>query len=216
MSVNNAATLVYIVDDEFAIRDSLTMLIESTSQSVRSYESAEAFLNDYDPDQPGCLILDVRMPLMSGLDLQTELSKRGIIIPIIFISGNAEIPDTAKAFRAGAVDFLEKPFDSELLLERIEEAIKIDIEFREDLVKRRRIQDRINHLTAREKEVLSLIVKSCSNKKTAKILNISSRTVDVHRANIMDKMQAENIAELITMVMYFEQPSNSSLEERFH
>jgi len=216
MSVNNAIPLVYIVDDEFAIRDSLTMLIESTSQLVRSYESAEDFLNDYDPDQPGCLILDVRMPLMSGLDLQTELSNRGIIIPIIFISGNAEIPDTAKAFRAGAVDFLEKPFDSELLLERIEEAIKIDIEFREDLVKRRRIKDRINHLTKREKEVLGLIVKSCSNKETAKILNISNRTVDVHRASIMDKMQAENIAELITMVMYFEQPSNSSLEERFH
>ena len=216
MSVNNAIPLVYIVDDEFAIRDSLTMLIESTSQLVRSYESAEDFLNDYDPDQPGCLILDVRMPLMSGLDLQTELSNRGIIIPIIFISGNAEIPDTAKAFRAGAVDFLKKPFDSELLLERIEEAIKIDIEFREDLVKRRRIKDRINHLTKREKEVLGLIVKSCSNKETAKILNISNRTVDVHRASIMDKMQAENIAELITMVMYFEQPSNSSLEERFH
>jgi two-component system, LuxR family, response regulator FixJ len=216
MSVNNATPLVYIVDDEFVIRDSLTLLIESTGQSVRSFESAEAFLKNYDPDQPGCLLLDVRMPLMSGLDLQKELSNRGLNIPIIFISGNAEIPDTAKAFRAGAVDFLEKPFDNKLLLERIEEAIKIDIEFRGDLVKRRRIQDRVDHLTTREKEVLNLIVKSCSNKETAKILNISNRTVDVHRASIMEKMQAENVAELITMVMYFEQPSKSSLEERFH
>ena len=216
MSVNNATPLVYIVDDEFVIRDSLTLLIESTGQSVRSFESAEAFLNNYDPDQPGCLLLDVRMPLMSGLDLQKELSNRGLTIPIIFISGNAEIPDTAKAFRAGAVDFLEKPFDNKLLLERIKEAIKMDIEFRGELVKRRRIQDRLDHLTTREKEVLSLVVKSCSNKETAKILNISNRTVDVHRASIMEKMQAENVADLITMVMYFEQPSKSTLEERFH
>ncbi len=216
MSVNNATPLVYLVDDEFAIRDSLTLLIESTGQSVRSFESAEAFLNNYDPDQPGCLLLDVRMPLMSGHDLQKELSNRGIIIPIIFISGHAEIPDSAKAFRAGAVDFLEKPFDNAVLLERIEEAIKKDVAFRGEFIKRRRIQDRLDHLTTREKEVLGLIVKSHSNKESAKILNISNRTVDVHRASIMEKMQAENVAELITMVMYCELPSKSSLEERFH
>lgn len=216
MSVNNSTPLVYLVDDEFAIRDSLTLLIESTGRSVRSFDSAEAFLKNYDPDQPGCLLLDVRMPLMSGHDLQQELSKRGIVIPIIFISGHADIPDSAKAFRAGAVDFLEKPFDNAVLLERIDEAIKKDIVFRGEFVKRRRIQDRLDHLTAREKEVLGLIVKSHSNKESAKILNISNRTVDVHRASIMEKMQAENVAELITMVMYCEPPGSSSLEERFH
>jgi len=216
MSVTNSTPLVYLVDDEFAIRDSLTLLIEATGQSVRSFDSAEAFLNNYDSEQPGCLLLDVRMPLMSGHDLQQELSNRGINIPIIFISGHADIPDSAKAFRAGAVDFLEKPFDNALLLERIDEAIKKDVAFRGEFVKRRRIQDRLDHLTAREKEVLSLIVKSHSNKESAKILNISNRTVDVHRASIMEKMQAENVAELITMVMYCEPPGNSSLEERFH
>ncbi len=216
MSVNNSTPLVYLVDDEFAIRDSLTMLIESTGQPVRSFDSAEAFLKDYDPDQPGCLLLDVRMPLMSGHDLQKELSSRGYIIPIIFISGHAEIPDSAKAFRAGAVDFLEKPFDNALLLERINEALIKDTTFRGEFVKRRRIQDRLEHLTPREKEVLGLIVRSHSNKESAKILKISNRTVDVHRASIMEKMKADNVAELITMVMYCEAPDSNSLEERFH
>ncbi|WP_432744213.1 response regulator [Methylobacter sp. G7] len=216
MSVIDSTPLVYLVDDEFAIRDSLTLLIESTGQKVRSFESAEAFLHNYNAEQPGCLLLDVRMPLMTGHELQAELLNRGISIPIIFISGHADIPDSAKAFRAGAIDFLEKPFDNDMLLERIKEAIKKDIAFREEFVKKRRIQDRINHLTTREKEVLGLIVKSHSNKESAKILNISNRTVDVHRASIMEKMQAENVAELITMVMYCEAPNSSSLEERFH
>ncbi len=216
MSVNNSTPLVYLVDDEFAIRDSLTMLIESTGQPVRSFDSAEAFLQDYDPDQSGCLLLDVRMPLMSGHDLQKELSSRSYVIPIIFISGHAEIPDSAKAFRAGAVDFLEKPFDNALLLERINEALKKDTAFRGEFVKRRRIQDRLENLTPREREVLGLIVRSHSNKESAKILKISNRTVDVHRASIMEKMKADNVAELITMVMYCEAPDSSSLEERFH
>ncbi|MFZ2405955.1 MAG: response regulator [Methylobacter sp.] len=216
MSVKTPTPLVYLVDDEFVIRDSLTLLIESTGQAVRSFESAEAFLNNYNPDQPGCLLLDVRMPLMSGHDLQNELLNRGIRIPIIFISGNAEIPDSSKAFRAGAVDFLEKPFDTAKLLERINEAIKKDVAFREEFVKKRRIQDRIDHLTAREKEVLTLIVKSHSNKESAKILNISNRTVDVHRASIMEKMQAENVAELITMVMYCNALDNNPCEEKLH
>lgn len=206
MSDNNSKPVVYLVDDEFSIRDSLTLLIESTGQTVRSFESAETFLNNYDPEHPACLLLDVRMPVMSGHDLQNELSNRGISIPIIFISGHADIADSAKAFRAGAVDFLEKPFNNDVLLERINEAIKKDVLFREELVKKRRIQERINHLTTREKEVLGLIIKSHSNKESAKILNISNRTVDVHRASIMEKMQAENVAELITMVMYCEAP----------
>lgn len=215
MSVNNSTPVVYLVDDEFAIRDSLTLLIESTGQIVRSFGSAEEFLNGYNSEHPGCLLLDVRMPLMSGHDLQNELLNRGIIIPIIFISGHADIADSAKAFRAGAVDFLEKPFDNTMLLERINEAIKKDVVLREELVKKRRIQDRIGHLTTREKEVLGLIVKSHSNKESAKILNISNRTVDVHRASIMEKMQAENVAELITMVMYCEAPNSYAPEERF-
>ena len=200
MSGNRPDTLVYLVDDEFSVRDSLTLLIESTGQAVRSFASAEAFLNNYDPEQKGCLLLDVRMPTMSGLELQGELLRREISIPIIFISGHAGIPDSAKAFRAGAVDFLEKPFDNEMLLARIDEAIKKDIASKEQLIEYREIQNRLDHLTAREKEVLSLIVRGHSNKEMAKMLDISNRTIEAHRASIMEKMQVKSLGELMVMV----------------
>jgi len=200
MSGNKPDTFVYLVDDEFAVRDSLTLLIESTGQTVRSFASAEAFLDNYNPEQPGCLLLDVRMPSMSGLELQGELLRREIFIPIIFLSGHAGIPDSAKAFRAGAVDFLEKPFDNEMLLARIDEAIKKDIASKEQLIKYREIQNRLDHLTAREKEVLSLIVRGHSNKEMAKMLDISNRTIEAHRASIMEKMHANSLAELMLTV----------------
>jgi two-component system response regulator FixJ len=211
MSINKSGTLVYLVDDEFSVRDSLALLIESTGQSVRSFESAEAFLNNYDPEQPGCLLLDVRMPSMSGLELQGELLKREIFIPIIFISGHAGIPDSAKAFRAGAVDFLEKPFDNEILLERIDEAIKKDIASREQFIEHREIQNRLDHLTLREQEVLSLIVRGHSNKEIAKILDISNRTVEAHRASIMEKMQVKSLAELMVLATHSEMLNDNLL-----
>ena len=204
MSANKPDTLVYLVDDEFAVRDSLTLLIESTGQAVRSFASAEAFLNNYDPKKSGCLLLDVRMPSMNGLELQDELLRREISIPIIFISGHAGIPESAKAFRAGAVDFLEKPFDNALLLERIEEAIKKDIANREQRIEQRKIQNRLDHLTVREQKVLSLIVRGLSNKEMAKIMYISNRTIEAHRASIMEKMQAKGLAELMVMVTHFD------------
>jgi two-component system response regulator FixJ len=211
MSGNKPDTLVYLVDDEFAVRDSLTLLIKSTGQAVRSFASAEAFLNNYDPEQPGCLLLDVRMPSMNGLELQGELLRREISIPIIFLSGHAGIPDSAKAFRAGAVDFLEKPFDNEILLDRIEEAIKKDIASREQLNEHSKIQNRLDHLTVREKEVLSLIVKGHSNKEMARMLDISNRTIEAHRASIMEKMHANSLAELMVMVTHSEM-----LNDDFH
>ena len=211
MSINKPGTLVYLVDDEFSVRDSLALLIESTGQSVRSFESAEAFLNNYDPEQPGCLLLDVRMPSMSGLELQEELLKREIFIPIIFISGHAGIPDSAKAFRAGAVDFLEKPFDNEILLERIDEAIKKDIASREQFIEHREIQNRLDHLTLREQEVLSLIVRGHSNKEIARILDISNRTVEAHRASIMEKMQVKSLAELMVLATHSEMLNDNLL-----
>lgn len=202
MSINKSDALVYLVDDEFSVRDSLTLMIESTGQAVRSFESPEAFLNNYDPNQLGCLLLDVRMPTMSGLQLQDELLARDISIPIIFISGHARIPDSAKAFRAGAVDFLEKPFDNEVLLERIAEAINKDIANRKQLDEYSKIKKRLDYLTQREQEVLSLIVRGHSNKDVAKALDISNRTVEAHRARIMEKMQAECLADLVMMATY--------------
>ncbi len=202
MSNHKLDPLVYLVDDEYAVRDSLALLIESTGQTVKSFASAEAFLTHYNPEQPGCLLLDVRMPSMSGLELQDELLRREISIPIIFISGHAGIPDSAKAFRAGAVDFLEKPFDNEILLKRIEEALNKDIASREQLNEHREIQKHLAHLTVREKEVLSLVFRGYSNKETARILDISNRTVEAHRASIMEKMQANSLAELMVMVTH--------------
>jgi RNA polymerase sigma factor (sigma-70 family) len=202
MRGNKPESLVYLVDDEYAVRDSLALLIESAGLTVRSFASALDFLNDYDPLQPGCLLLDVRMPTMSGLELQVELARREIAIPIIFISGHADIPDSAKAFRAGAVDFLEKPFDNGLLLERIAEAIKKDFADREQRIEHHKIQNILDHLTAREQEVLSLIVSGHSNKAMAKILGISNRTVEAHRARIMEKTQANSLAELMAMIAH--------------
>ena len=199
MNDNNADSLVYLVDDEFAIRDSLALIIESTGLTVRSFESAEDFLNSYSFDHTGCLILDVRMPEMSGLELQDELLARGISIPIIFISGHARVSDSAKAFRSGAVDFLEKPFDYELLLKRIKEALQKDVANRKQLNEYLTIKKRLDYLTVREQELLSLIVKGYSNKEMAKELGISNRTVEAHRARIMRKMQAENLADLMVL-----------------
>lgn len=203
-------SLVYIVDDEFAVRDSLMLLIQSTGRVAKSFASAEEFLNAYCPDYPSCLILDVRMPGMSGLDLQQEMTKRHISLPIIFISGHAEIPDSAKAFRAGAVDFLEKPVDYNVLMDRIEEAIARDVAERKQRLDKLEIEKRFERLTAREKEVLKLITDNCSNKEVAKILEISHRTIDVHRARIMEKMEAENVGELLKMALQID-ASKSSL-----
>jgi FixJ family two-component response regulator len=202
MRANKPEALVYLVDDEYAVRDSLALLIESAGLTVRSFASALDFLDNYDQEQPGCLLLDVRMPTMSGLELQVELARREIAIPIIFISGHAGIPDSAKAFRAGAVDFLEKPFDNELLLARIAEALKKDLADREQRIESRKIQNLLDHLTAREQEVLSLIVSGHSNKSVAKILDISNRTVEAHRANIMEKTQVNSLAELMMRIAH--------------
>ncbi|MEQ1602653.1 MAG: response regulator [Methylophilaceae bacterium] len=201
MATKFPLAMIYLVDDEFFIRDSLSLLIESTGRMVKSFESAADFLDDYTPELPGCLILDVRMPGMDGLELQEKLNERNINIPIIFISGNADIPDSAKAFRAGALDFLEKPFDNRILLERIDEAIHKDIKSRAQTLEKQKIQDCYKRLTSREKEVLRLIIQSHSNKEAAEILNVSHRTIDAHRARVMEKMQAENAAALVTMVM---------------
>ena len=202
MAEKKPNTLVYLVDDDFSVRDSLSMLIESTGQAVRSFESADDFLDNFDPDQAGCLILDVRMPNMTGLELQEELARRDFAVPIIFISGHADVPDSSKAFRAGAVDYMEKPFDSDVLLTRMQEAIQKDLETRVQNKEKRKLKHRLSQLTPREHEVLVLIVKGLSNKEAARQMNVSNRTVDVHRSKVMEKMEAEDLAELTVMAMH--------------
>jgi len=199
--MNRQDITIFVVDDEFSIRDSLSQLIESTGLNVQSYDSALSFLERYDPAQPGCLVLDMCMPYMSGLELQDELVKRNSEIPIVFLSGHADIPVSSRAFRAGAVDFLEKPFDVEVLLERINEMVEQLVVTWPEVKKKRDIFEKYAHLTPREKEIFMLIVNNHSNKQTAKILGISNRTVDVHRAHIMEKMQADSLNTLIIMAM---------------
>jgi two-component system, LuxR family, response regulator FixJ len=202
MSETKPKTLVYLVDDDFSVRDSLSMLIETTGQAVRCFESADDFLKNFDPDQAGCLILDVRMPSMTGLELQEELARRDFAIPIIFISGHADVPDSSKAFRAGAVDYMEKPFNTEKLLTRMQEAIQKDLDTRVYHAEKRKLKKRLIQLTPREHEVMILVVKGFSNKEAAKHLNVSNRTIDVHRAKIMEKMEADDLAELTVMAMH--------------
>jgi FixJ family two-component response regulator len=194
--------LVYLIDDEFSVRDSLTLVLESGGLRVKSFESAEDFLKHYNNEYPSCLILDVKMPCMSGLELQEELLKRNISIPIIFISGHAGISQSAKAFRAGAVDFLEKPFDHEVLLARITEVIQKNIEYRWRLKVHFELENRHYCLTEREREVLTLISEGSSNKEAANLLGISSRTVEAHRARIMKKMEVDSFVDLVMLTHF--------------
>ncbi len=194
--------LVYLIDDEFSVRDSLTLVLESAGLGVKSFESAEDFLKNYNNEYPSCLILDVKMPCMSGLELQEELLKRNISIPIIFISGHAGISQSAKAFRAGAVDFLEKPFDHEVLLARITEVIQKNIEYRWRLNVHFELANRHYCLTEREREVLTLISEGSSNKEAANLLGISSRTVEAHRARIMKKMEVDSFVDLVMLTHF--------------
>jgi FixJ family two-component response regulator len=194
--------LVYLIDDEFSVRDSLTLVLESAGLRVKSFESAEDFLKNYNNEYPSCLILDVKMPCMSGLELQEELLKRNISIPIIFISGHAGISQSAKAFRAGAVDFLEKPFDHEVLLARITEVIQKNIEYRWRLNVHFELANRHYCLTEREREVLTLISEGSSNKEAANLLGISSRTVEAHRARIMKKMEVDSFVDLVMLTHF--------------
>jgi len=194
--------LVYLIDDEFSVRDSLTLVLESVGLRVKSFESAEDFLKNYNNEYPSCLILDVKMPCMSGLELQEELLKRNISIPIIFISGHAGISQSAKAFRAGAVDFLEKPFDHEVLLARITEVIQKNIEYRWRLNVHFELANRHYCLTEREREVLTLISEGSSNKEAANLLGISSRNVEAHRARIMKKMEVDSFVDLVMLTHF--------------
>ncbi|MGR8934155.1 MAG: response regulator transcription factor [Gammaproteobacteria bacterium] len=204
MKIDIENSIVYLVDDDNALRDALALLIESSGYQVKCYESAENFLDNFISQWPSCLVLDVRMPRMTGLELQEEMHKRNIEIPIIFISGQSNIPTSSKAFRSGAIDFLEKPLDNEIFLIRIQEAIDKDRKAREASTGRLALMERYRTLTPREQEVMTLLVKNNSNKEAARTLGISNRTVDVHRAHLMEKMHAKNLADLTLMAVTLE------------
>lgn len=192
---------VFIVDDDEAMRDALDTLIRSVGIRTSLHASADEFLAGYDPEQPGCLVLDVRMPGMSGLDLQDALAKQGIELPVIIITGHGDIPMAVRAMRAGAVDFLEKPFREQELLHRIHQAVEQDAGARQDRAAKGEITARLASLTPREGQVLDLVVAGKPNKAIAGELGLSHKTVEFHRAKIMDKMRADSVAELVRMVL---------------
>jgi FixJ family two-component response regulator len=195
---------VFIVDDDEAVRDSLGLLLRSVGYRARCYGSAKDFLKAFDPRDYGCLVLDIRMPGMTGLELQKHLAEIGCNIPIVFITGHGDIPMAVEAVRQGAVDFLQKPFQDQELVDRIDDAMKQAAEQREGELERLEILDRIESLTAREKQVMGEVVLGKANKVIAGDLGVSQRTVEIHRARVMEKMQANSLAHLVRMVMVAE------------
>ena len=193
--------VVYIVDDDPSVRHSLTWLIESVGMRVMTYASPSEFLQEYREGGAGCLILDVRMPETSGLDLQEQLIKGGFMLPIIIITGHADVPMAIRALKAGAFDFIEKPFNDQLLIERIQQAIEHCNNLTVKTQRRQKVIEMLSKLTAREKQVLDGVVAGKSNKVIAKELAISIKTVEVHRANVMSKMEANSLSELISKTL---------------
>ena len=190
---------VFVVDDDEAVRGGLQRLVEAVGLNVEPYASAQEFLDSYHPEQHGCLVLDIRMPGMGGLDLQEQLAKKGIRLPVIILTGHADVPLAVRALKGGAIDLIEKPFNSQVLLDRIQQAIQQDAERQRQSAEESQIGQRLARLTPREKEVMQMMVTGKASKVIAIDLGISERTVEFHRANIMKKMQARTLAELIHM-----------------
>ena len=192
---------VFVVDDDQAMRNSLKWLIESVAFRVETYSSAKDFINNYYPGRSGCLLLDVRMPGMSGLELQQYLNEHQIQIPIIIITGHGDVPMAVRAMKAGAVDFIQKPFNDEFLLDSIRNAMALDEKKRNLQAQRAEIATRLDQLTPREHEVMAMVTDGKSNKEIASGLDVSSKTVEAHRARVMEKMQAGSLAELVRMAI---------------
>ena len=193
--------VVFIVDDDEAVRSSLRLLLKSVGLVPVALGSAREFLDKYDPAQPGCLVLDVRMPGMSGIELQETLNRQGAVIPVIFITGHGDVPMAVEAMQSGAFDFLQKPFRDQDLIDRIQRALEKDRTSRAELNERSLIRERLESLTPREREVLTLVTSGKPNKIMAADLGVSQRTVEIHRARVMEKMGASSLAQLVRMIM---------------
>ena len=195
----NTDQTIFVVDDEPDVRAALSMLIRSVGLKPEIYENPQAYLDAYDPERAGCLVLDMRMPGMSGLDLQEKLASMGLHPPIIMISGHGEIPNAVQAVQSGAIDFLQKPVGDQLLLDRIQQALRMDTENRKQFHECHELQSRYDTLTSREREVLRGVIAGKLNKTIADELSVSTRTVEIHRAHVMEKMQAASLSALVSM-----------------
>jgi len=192
---------VYIVDDDDGIRHSLEDLVVSIGIPVKTFDGVQSFLNEYDTSFPGCLILDVRLPGISGLELQEHFRRNKVNIPIIFVSGHSNVKIAVRSMKAGAIDFIEKPFDDQSLLDSIQKALKIDRVNRSEEMHRTNIMHRIKCLSPREDEVLKLLIQGKSNKSIADKMALSTKTVETHRAHIMRKLGVKSMAGLMWMTI---------------
>lgn len=196
----DSPTTVFIVDDDEAVRDSLSLLLRSVGLPAEAFGSASEFLDSYEPAAGGVLILDVRLPGMSGLELQEQLVSSGADLPVVFITGHGDVPMAVRAMRRGAVDFLQKPFSDQDLLDRVQQALDAQAARRQRTVEQAEIGERISQLTPREHEVMDLVVEGLTNKVIANRLGTSQRTVEVHRASVMRKMKVDSVAQLVHLV----------------
>lgn len=199
--MNDIKQTVFVVDDDTAVGDSIRLLLKSVGLGAEVFLSANEFLGSYDPDRAGCLVLDVRMPGMSGLDLQERLLELGSKLPIIFVTAHGDVPMAVNAVKAGAVDFIQKPFRDQELLDKIQEALELDERNRTEDEELGEIEIRIRSLTQRETEVMDFVVEGKPNKNIAREMGISQRTVEIHRARVMEKMKVRSVSKLVQLVM---------------
>ncbi|MFB9885562.1 response regulator transcription factor [Balneatrix alpica] len=192
---------IYILDDDDALRDSLQWLLEAEGLQAQGYADPHAFFHAYDPERPGCLLLDIRMPGMSGLQVQQHLHELHITLPVIVMTGHGDVPLAVTAMKQGALDFLEKPFNDQTLLDRVQQALHQDLQQFSQRQQLQSLQNRYASLTKREKEVMHWVVRGLANKDIADTLGISRKTIEVHRANAMEKMAANSLAELVQIAL---------------
>jgi two-component system, LuxR family, response regulator FixJ len=202
-----AEPTVFVVDDDSGVRDAVRLLLRSVGLPARAFSSAAEFLEEFDPDAPGCLVLDLRMPGMSGRELQKRLLEMGSRVPIIFVTAHGDVPTAVDAVKDGAVDFIQKPFPDQKLLDMINEALELDRRRRAEQEERTAIAARVETLTPREREVMARVAGGKMNKTVARELGISQRTVEIHRARVMEKMQARSVPDLVQMIMKLDTPS---------
>jgi two-component system response regulator TtrR len=197
----NLTSTVYVVDDDESIRELLTWLMKRNNIPVEAFTDAATFLDVYRPEFPGCLVLDLNLPGMSGLDLQAYLNEQGVVIPVIFLSGRADVPKAVRAVKGGAIDFIEKPFDYKQIVELVSNCLARDIAAREARARGRTQNERLALLSQREREVLEHIVSGKLNREIASEMAISIKTVEVHRAHLMEKLAVRTVAQLVQVAM---------------